>query len=302
MNNIERTREASSFRAFFDDQLTHLQHLVSDVSSHIRDGMQQADEDKQIVENFVEASNSKIRAVSNYTHKLGDYVRPLYNHVLQIADKIPQPIDLNPDSFGTHALVNALFVNGQDIDKLFATDPNMSAFLRTYSKDEAPKVYAVLTADRHEKQTLGIGMEGDMLLREVPQQAVNFSAYKIHTPCTSSAELAATLKEYLFIRVVTLLKQEMTARIANQALNAGDNSYEARVKSLANPDVYLNTLIEAIENLPDLLSIDKIHFKLSKLGIKLENDDTQSANEFDIYELVWRNNIRKVVLQITHTR
>lgn len=178
----------------------------------------------------------------------------------------------------------------------------MSAFLRTYSKDEVPKVYAVLTADRHEKQTLGIGMQGDMLLREVPQQAVNFSAYKIHTPCTSSTELAATLKEYLFIRVVALLKQEMAARIANQALNAGDNSYEARVKSLANPDVYLNTLIESIENPADLLSIEKIHFKLSKLGIKLENDDTQSANEFDIYKLVWRNNIRKVVLQITHTR
>lgn len=302
MNNIERIREASSFRAFFDDQLTHLHTLVAEVSSHIREEMQQADEDKQIVENFVAASNSKIRAVSKYADKLGDYVRPLYNHVLQIADKIPPAIDLNPDSFGTHALVNALFVNGQDIDKLFATDPNMSAFLRTYSKDEAPKVYAVLTAERHEKQTLGISMQGDMLLREVPQQAVNFSAYKIHTPCTSSAELAATLKEYLFIRVVALLKQEMTARIASQALNAGDNSYEARVNSLANPDVYLNTLIESIENPADLLSIEKIHFKLSKLGIKLENDDTQSANEFDIYELVWRNNIRKVVLQITHTR
>lgn len=115
MNNIERTREASSFRAFFNDQLTHLQHLVSEVSSHIRDERQQANEDKQIVENFVEASNSKIRAVSNYTHKLGDYVRPLYNHVLQIADKIPPPIDLNPDSFGTHTLVNGLFVNSQDI-------------------------------------------------------------------------------------------------------------------------------------------------------------------------------------------
>ena len=302
MNNIERTREASSFRVFFDDQLTHLHNLVGEVSSHIRDEMQQANEDKQMVENFVETSNSKIRAVSKYTDKLGEYVRPLHSHVLQIADKIPPPIDLNPDSFGTHALVNALFVNGQDIDKLFATDPNMSAFLRTYSKDEAPKVYAVLTAERHEKQTLGISMQGDMLLREVPQQAVNFSAYKIHTPSTSSTELAATLKEYLFIRVVALLKQEMAARIANQAFNAGDNTYEARVKSLANPDVYLKTLIESIGNPADLLSVEKIHFKLSKLGIKLENDDTQSANEFDIYELVWRNNIRKVVLQITHTR
>jgi hypothetical protein len=48
--------------------------------------------------------------------------------------------------------------------------------------------------------------------------------------------------------------------------------------------------------------MNKTHFKLSKLGIKLEDDDKQSANEFDIHELIWRNNIRKVVLQIARTR
>jgi hypothetical protein len=55
-------------------------------------------------------------------------------------------------------------------------------------------------------------------------------------------------------------------------------------------------------NHADLLSINKIHFKLSKLGIKLKDDDSQSANEFDIYELNWRDNSRVVVLQITHVR
>ncbi|MFI3220461.1 MAG: hypothetical protein QX189_15275 [Methylococcales bacterium] len=301
MNDIKRTREASSLREFFDDQLDHLQNLVSGLSSHIHDEMQQAEKDQQIVETFVDVSNSKMRAVQGYAHKLRDHVRTLYNHVLQIVDEIPPPVDLNLDAFGTDTLVTALFVNSNDIDKLFKTDPNVNAFLHAHSKDDAPILYALLTADKSEKSTLGMSIQGDMLIREVPQQAVNFSAHKIHTPCTSSEELNAALKEYLFTRVVALIKQEMMAHSPDQAFNA-DKSYQSKINSMANPDVYLNTLVNYLENPANLLSINKIHFKLSKMGIKLEDDDPQSANEFDIHELNWRNNIRVVLLQITHAR
>jgi hypothetical protein len=302
MNDTKRTREASSLRIFFDEQMDHLHKLVSNLSSHIHDEMQQAEQDKQIVESFVEASNTKMRAVQGYADKLREQVRTLYQHVLQIADEIPPPINLNLEAFGTDKLINALFVSSKDIEKLFATSPDVNVFLRNHNQDQVPIMYALLTADRSEKSTLGIAMQGDRLMREVPQQAVNFSAHKIHTPCASSTELSSALKEVLFKRVVALIRQEMTSHINNQSFNMGNNSYEAKVNSLANPDVYLNTLLKYIENPADLLSIEKTHFKLSKLGIKLQDDDQQSANEFDIHELLWRDNIRVMVLQISHTR
>ncbi|HEY8158461.1 MAG TPA: hypothetical protein VIF10_07125 [Methylobacter sp.] len=209
---------------------------------------------------------------------------------------------MNLDAFGIDPLVNALFVNSEDIDKLFNTNPNMNVFLRAHNKYQVPVLYALLTATKSEKETLGIGMQGDMLIREVPQQAVNFASHKIHTPCASSAELSTALKKYLFDCVVTQLKQELTLRMSDQALKTDDDSYESRVKSLANPDVYMDTLIGCLENPAKLLSINKIHFKLSKLGIKLDDDDRQNANEFDIHELTWSNNTRNVVLQVTLAR
>lgn len=302
MNDDRRSHEALSLRTFFDDQLHHLQKLVSSLSSHIHDEEQQTVEDRQIVENFVDASNSKMRAVHDYSHKLRGHVRALYNHVLQVADEIPPPVDLSMDAFRTDPLINALFVNSNDIDKLLNTDSDVDAYLRSHSKYQAPVLYALLTASKSEKRMLGVGMQGDMLIRDVPQQAVNFSSHKIHTPCASSLELGTALKEYLFGRVVALVKQEMTSRVFNQSFKSGDDSYESRVNSLANPDVYLNTLVEYLEAPANLLSIDKIHFKLSKLGIKLAADDRQSANEFDIHELTWSNNARNVVLQVTLVR
>ncbi|MCK9621301.1 MAG: hypothetical protein M0R47_12285 [Methylobacter sp.] len=302
MNNDRRTLEALSLITFFDDQLDHMQNLVSSLSSHIHDVVPLAAEDRQIVESFVDASNSKMRAVQGYAHKLREHVRGLYNHVLQVANEIPPPVDLNLNAFGTDPLVNALFVNSNDIDKLFNTTPSLNVFLRAHSKYQVPVLYALLTATKSEKETLGIGMQGNMLIREVPQQAVNFASHKIHTPCASSAELSTALKKYLFDYAVAQVKQELTLRMNDQAFKTDDDSYESRVKSLANPDVYLDTLIGCIENPAKLLSINKTHFKLSKLGIKLDDGDRQNANEFDLHELTWSNNTRNVLLQVTLAR
>ena len=302
MNDDKRLHENSSLRVFFDDQLHHLQNLVSSLSNQLHDQEQQTKQDLQIVENFVDASNSKMRAVQGYSHKLRKHVQALYSHVLLISDKIPPPVNLGLGAFGTDPLVNALFVNNNDIDKLFDTDPDVSIFLREHSQYQVPVLYALLTASKSEKRTLGISMQGDMLIREVPQLAVNFSSHQVHIPCTSSAELSVALKEYLLSRVVALIKQEMVSQMIDQTFKNVDDSYESRVKSLANPDVYLDTLIGYLETPTKLLSIDKTHFKLSKLGIKLDDDDRQSANEFDIYELTWSNNTRNVVLRVALAR
>ena len=302
MNDNRRSHEALSLKTFFNDQTHHLQELVDSLSSHIHDKKTQMEQDRQIVEDFVEATNSKMRAVRGYAHKLRKPVRALLNHVLEIAEGIPPPIELNLDTFRTDPLVNALFVSSKDIDQLLKTDPDVDAYLRTHKKYQIPVLYALLTAHQHEKRTLGVGILGEMFIRDVPQQAINFSSHKIHTPCASSAELSTALKKYLFGRVVALVKQEMTSGMTSQPIKPNHNSYELRVKSLANPEVYLNTLIEYLEIPANLLSIDKTHLKLSKLGIKLDSDDRQCANEFYIHELTWIGNTRNIVLQITHAR
>ena len=297
MNDDRRSHEAFSLRAFFDDQLCHLQKLVISLRKH----EQQVKEDRNIVENFVNAANNKMRAIHGYAYKLREPVLALYNHVIQVADEIPPPINLNLEAFGINPLVNALFVNCNDIDQLLKTDPDVNPYLDAHSKNQLPVLYALLTASMSEKRTLGVGMLGNALMRDVPQQTINFSLHKIHSPSESPAALNMALKKYLFAHVVALVKQEMMSRMTNQPFKPRAD-YESRVKSLANPEVYLNTLIQYLKVPANLLSIDRTHFRLSKLGIKLEGDDRQSANEFDIHELIWSNKTRNVMLKIALPR
>lgn len=301
MNDDRRSHESSGLRMFFDEQLHHLQSLVGSLSNHVHGEEVRTDEDTLIVENFVDAANTKMRAVSGFAEKLRAHVRSLHNHVLQVIEEIPPPVALNQDAFRTDPLVNSLFVNASDIERLFQRTPEVDAYLRAHDKGQTPIIYALLTVCKNEKSMLGVGMLGDMLVRDVPQQAVNFSSHKIHTPCTNCAELSSVLRQYLFGRIVGLIKQEMALRMTQQT-ELGDKSYEGRLKSLANPDVYLDALIEYLEIPARLLSIEKIHFKLSKLGIKLEGNDRQCANEFDIHELSWSDGTRNVVLQIAYSR
>jgi hypothetical protein len=302
MSDDRRSHEALSLRAFFDDQVQHLHNLLTTLGSHNHNQEQQVENDRQVVESFVDASNRKMRAVHHYSQKLRGHVVALYNHVLEVADQIPPTIDLNLEAFETDPLVNALFVNSRDIDKLFNIDHDVDVYLRSHSHSEVPKLYALLTAIKSEKRMLGVGMLGDMLVREVPQEAVNFSSYKINSPCASYEELNFLLRKYLFNCVVALLKQEMMSRMTPPPMMPRDDSYELRVKSLANPDIYLGTLIGYLEAPNRLLKLEKIHFKLSKLGIKLDGDDRQSANEFDIHELTWGDMTKSVILKITRTR
>ena len=139
MNDDRRSHKAWSLSAFFNDSLLPLQKLVISLRNH----EQQVKEDINIVENFVDVVNSKMRAIHDYRYKLREPVLALYNHVLQVADEIPPPIDLNLEAFGMNPLVNALFVNNNDIDPLLKNNHDVNSYLDAHSKNQLPVLYAL---------------------------------------------------------------------------------------------------------------------------------------------------------------
>lgn len=302
MTASKRSYEASGLRAFFDHQINHLETLFGDFMSRVGETEALSDEDKVLVENFVDAANNKMRVIDGYAIKLREYVRDIYAHVHQVADQIPPPIELSEKSFKENPLVNALFVNLDEIERVCKNQPDAARYLRSHNLLQVPIVYAALLADKHEKSTLGVGMLGNILVRDVPQQVVNFSAHKLHAFGENQEELIQEFKKYLFDNVVYLIKQQMALRISAEMLSKDANAYESRIKSLANPNVYLNAIIEYLRVPASLLSIEKAHFSLNKLGVKLTDAEMEYANEFDVHEIVWSNQNRNVVLHVFYAR
>lgn len=304
MNDERRSEHASSLRGFFNEQIQHLQDLLSgEHDSHQPETPAIADADQQVIEHVVDMANIRMRAVHGYAEKLRGHVCALYQHVLATAEQIPEPVELNHQTFASDALVNAMFVAAADIDKLAHPGSEVDVYWAQPQHSRLEQLYALLSAYKSEKSVLGIGMLGDMLVRDMPKKTVNFSAAKLHTPCASSEELATALKNYLLDRVVGLLKQDMSAKSLAQAMKPGEHDYQARINSLANPDKYLDALLELMQVPDKLLAIDCCHFRLNKQGIKLEaEDESLSINEFDLPEICWSDGSKNVLLQVVYRR
>ncbi|MDD5461238.1 MAG: hypothetical protein PHG00_06345 [Methylococcales bacterium] len=82
---------------------------------------------------------------------------------------------MNHDALRREPLVNAPFVCSEDIDQLLRNDPDVKAYLRAHDKYEVPVLYVLLTANKSEKRTLGAGMLGEVVVRDVPQQTNVFT-------------------------------------------------------------------------------------------------------------------------------
>lgn len=296
MLDNKRTQAGLHLRAFFDEQIQHLHQLIDELGEHFQHHMSLSTEDNQIIESFVDAANSKMRIVDGYAEKLRERVRALHDHVSMITDQLPIPVALSSETFHTNPLINALFAADSDIERLLKTDQNLKAFCRSHSLTSA--IYGMLIFDKHEKHFLGVSSFGDLIVRDMPQQVVNFSSHKINVLYAENDEFQMGVRQFICERIIALLKNDLESKKTMRDLFNIDNSYEARVNSLSNPDVYLNALIDQLTEPQALLNIQITHFKLSKQGVKLSDSDFQLANEFDIYELIWSDMSCDAVLPI----
>jgi hypothetical protein len=300
MTENKRTPEAASLRTFFNEQMRHLHDLLEHVIA--ADSEPVADEELQVVEDFVDAANKKLRVVQGYAEKLRSHVCLLHRHVLDVAAQIPPPIELTPTALQAEPLINALFVERRDIDQLFHAHGEVKSYVRQHNGFQVPVIYALLTASKTEKSILGVGMLGDLLVRDLPQQTINFHSHQLHAPSADSDGLVAGINSFLFQRVVMLIQQGLAARMAVETNWPRDKTYQARVNSLTNPEIYLHELMTQLENPEQLLRIEKNHLLLNKLGIKINPNDDQCRNEFDIHEIIWSDQSRHIVLKIAYLR
>lgn len=302
MADNQRSYAASGLRDFFDHQIQHIEKLFDGFAGLFAKAEPLSAEDRVLIENFVDVANNKMRVIDGYASKLREYVKGIYAHVHQIADEIPLPIELSEQSLKELPLINALFVNNKDIDDLCHGQLEATRYLRSHRPSEVPKVYAVLTANKSERSALGVGMLGNILVRDVQQQIVNFSSHKLYAFSASADELDQELKKYLFDNVVGLIKQDLNYRICEEIKSPNANSYEAKIHSLANPNVYLQSVIEYLAAPSLLLDLEKTHFRLNKLGVKLLEAQQEYVNEFDIHEVIWGKQQRNLILPIFYPR
>jgi len=155
------------------------------------------------IERAVDGTYPMLRAQSGYRKRLRGPVIHAIDHAIALVDSLPPPLSTLTAAYAGDPRLPALFVSPEHMREVLGKDPVLSSF-RESNPAGGNQLTALLLAERKEKNTLGMELEGDMLRRDVAQVTVGFSKHRLIDPAASEEEARRLLKRRAFDHLISL--------------------------------------------------------------------------------------------------
>ncbi len=285
-----RIVEASSVRAFFQEQWKYLTQLLDVDTEGYLPGVSDSQSLGEAVDMVVEGTDARVRAVNSYKKHLRSGIRVLLEHIDGMVNQMPDPLKLSRHNFVYDPQVNAFFASMDEIERLIFQSREISNYIASSHITNTGSFYVLLFMNYQEQEFFGNELQGEVVQRDVKQTQVIFSGHRFLAPSRSDLEVRQALKRVLFENVIEhlklLLTQQRQAEVQQTTSVAVTTS---GMQSLNNPTAYLNTLVELLELPLDLVHLHESTVRLNKMGIKLpdsgeENGDDIRLNYLEIGE------------------
>lgn len=135
---------------------------------------------RKAIEDLVEIADPGIRGISRYWKPLRSPVTSATAYCSSLLEVIPGPLHLSRDNYHDNPIVNALFPSAEALEDFLRICPELSAFRR--QGPVSGTMMALMTMSREEKTIYDYRQEGDTVMRDVAQRAVNFSDHRLVAP------------------------------------------------------------------------------------------------------------------------
>ncbi|MFH1060047.1 MAG: hypothetical protein V1797_15400 [Pseudomonadota bacterium] len=179
---------------FFNDLWQHL----ADLSTAWQGRRQSREELGQAIELVVEASGGYVRAERAYQKKLRPVVREVLRRAKREISQLPGPVLVSRSTYDSDPVVGAVFKDADELEAVIGSNVNLK---RYFAQNHAASASAMLTMTRRVKTVLWTEVQGQMLRRDIPRQAVSFDLHRILAPAADEqatrAELVRMYLKYL---------------------------------------------------------------------------------------------------------
>lgn len=301
-----RVPEASALRTFFSEQLGYLKYLINlgnGRDDRKKSQLQLAD----AVEQIVERVDSRIRGVSSYRKQLRNSARTLLSYVTDMVAELPPAISMDRASYVNVPFINTVFSSKNKISQLMRDSEEVEQFVRTHMLTSdfglyAPDFYALMFLRCDEKQVYGSELRDEVIQRDVLQTAVNFQGHQLVAPAHIETDVRSALSKIIFDTAVASLNSELVKLRRSESQKERLAAALNPKQNINNPEVYLKLLSEKLDNPEKIISIQRHAIKVSKMGILLEEDSEQPANEVSFTELEVGENFKKIIVLLKFER
>jgi hypothetical protein len=130
----------------------------------------------QITEQVVEVADPYIRQAKRYHNVLRESITGSMIYCTSIVNALPGPVELSRKGYHANPLVKSLFASPDELEEVIYISPEVQALK---DKGTAGRVTALLTMIIDEKTIFGHQKKGELIMRDVAQQAVSFYDHRV---------------------------------------------------------------------------------------------------------------------------
>ena len=159
---------------------------------------------ERAIERAVDGTDRRLRALTGYKKRLRPAVIHAIDHVVGLVDNLPPPLELDGRNYGNDAELNAYFASVDHMNEMLSRDAEMRAWQKSPGSAAAERVFAMLNMELHERNVLGVALEGNELRHDVAQVTVSFSKHRMVDPTSVEDDTRRLLKRRAFDHLLTL--------------------------------------------------------------------------------------------------
>ncbi|BBO88950.1 hypothetical protein [Desulfosarcina ovata] len=283
-----------------------------------------ANESLTVIDRMIETFGNKIPYLASYRSELVPLVHRTDRYLGKLIDLIPGPVVFDPDRWDRDPVIHSIFESGKRTRELLSGSKALTQFF----KNSAANVgFALFTTEKQEKSVFVSEKEGEIFRRDVLRKAIFFEKHQIAAPSDNLAETQKQFRYQLFsdlfamaAETISALKQsraqlevqrdEAVAKMAlyadgsdtRKTFDALHQEVEGKIKSidksLKSPKDYVTYVQNLLQKPERQLSARPVSFKLSKMGILLDNASAEAANEFSLAEFEIGNGKKRMATWI----
>jgi hypothetical protein len=192
-----------------------------------------------VIDRAVDATDPRLRALGNHRRRLREPALATIEHVMQLVDSLPAPVEVCAESYREDAGLRAMFASLERLHEVLGRDAAVTA-----ARAAAPlagRLYGLLVTDLSEKHVLGLDLEGDRVKRDVQQTVLSFDGHRVADPGPDETQVQRALKLRAFDHILAQVLEAMGERkAARQQLGNQRELLRRKLATLQNAGFSFN--------------------------------------------------------------
>ena len=177
---------------------------------------------RQETDHVVQIADPVIRQAKRYRQVLRDPVAGAMEYFHSLIELIPGPIVLDRSHYYDDPAVKALFASFDELEYVLQFSPEVDSLRK---QGQRGPVVAMMTMQQNERTIFGHKQDGEMLLRDVRQQAVSFSDHRIVAPAADMETTKTGIVNRGLEVLATVAMERITSLRAKKAELEGKKEY-----------------------------------------------------------------------------